>query len=171
MKHIKHPLLHLRCFLDSASLNQKQMAVPICHQGVGWVWSSHHPWWRYEEQASLATSPGLRHRDATPRTSAVDGGRHAITRGIFMWHARFDITCEPWVEGYNHAIWVGRLKGCREGNSSPYPGQLCQFGCLTGSTVEGGLINMASFAPPYQAPQGLRMQTCKACLGDWGCLS
>jgi len=26
--------------------------------------------------------------------------------GIFMWHARFDITCEPLVEGYNHAIWV-----------------------------------------------------------------
>lgn len=33
----------------------------------------------------------------------------AISRalsGIFMWHARFDITCEPLVEGYNHAIWV-----------------------------------------------------------------
>merc|ERR550539_169715 len=26
--------------------------------------------------------------------------------GIFMWHARFDITCEPWVEGVNHAIWA-----------------------------------------------------------------
>lgn len=26
--------------------------------------------------------------------------------GYFMWHARFDITCEPWVEGYNHAIWA-----------------------------------------------------------------
>ncbi|CAJ1440269.1 unnamed protein product [Effrenium voratum] len=26
--------------------------------------------------------------------------------GIFMWHARFDITCDPWVVGYNHAIWV-----------------------------------------------------------------
>merc|ERR1719168_224092 len=26
--------------------------------------------------------------------------------GIFMWHARFDITCAPWVEGYNHAVWA-----------------------------------------------------------------
>ena len=23
-----------------------------------------------------------------------------------MWHARFDITCDPWVDGFNHAIWV-----------------------------------------------------------------
>ncbi|CAE7848150.1 kdelr1 [Symbiodinium necroappetens] len=33
----------------------------------------------------------------------------AISRalsGVFMWHARFDITCDPWVPGYNHAIWV-----------------------------------------------------------------
>lgn len=26
--------------------------------------------------------------------------------GIFMWHARHDITCEPWMEGVNHAIWA-----------------------------------------------------------------
>ncbi|CAJ1446634.1 unnamed protein product [Effrenium voratum] len=26
--------------------------------------------------------------------------------GIFMWHARFDITCAPLVEGVNHAIWA-----------------------------------------------------------------
>eukprot|EP00440_Ansanella_granifera_P041399 gb/GFBE01044892.1/.p1 GENE.gb/GFBE01044892.1/~~gb/GFBE01044892.1/.p1 ORF type:complete len:285 (+),score=76.26 gb/GFBE01044892.1/:1-855(+) len=26
--------------------------------------------------------------------------------GIFMWHARFDITCTPWVTGVNHAIWA-----------------------------------------------------------------
>eukprot|EP00439_Symbiodinium_sp_Y106_P029092 s1244_g3.t1 len=25
---------------------------------------------------------------------------------VFMWHARFDITCDPWVGGFNHAIWV-----------------------------------------------------------------
>merc|ERR1719223_1443073 len=33
----------------------------------------------------------------------------AISRllsGSFMWHARFDITCAPWVEGYNHAPWA-----------------------------------------------------------------
>lgn len=26
--------------------------------------------------------------------------------GVFMWHARGDITCVPWVQGYNHAIWA-----------------------------------------------------------------
>eukprot|EP00441_Pelagodinium_beii_P019101 CAMPEP_0197662956 /NCGR_PEP_ID=MMETSP1338-20131121/55499_1 /TAXON_ID=43686 ORGANISM="Pelagodinium beii, Strain RCC1491" /NCGR_SAMPLE_ID=MMETSP1338 /ASSEMBLY_ACC=CAM_ASM_000754 /LENGTH=282 /DNA_ID=CAMNT_0043241083 /DNA_START=117 /DNA_END=965 /DNA_ORIENTATION=+ len=26
--------------------------------------------------------------------------------GTFMWHARHDITCEPWVQGVNHAIWA-----------------------------------------------------------------
>jgi len=26
--------------------------------------------------------------------------------GVFMWYARHDITCQPWVEGYNHAIWA-----------------------------------------------------------------
>lgn len=26
--------------------------------------------------------------------------------GIFMWHARDDITCSPWVTGFNHAIWA-----------------------------------------------------------------
>lgn len=26
--------------------------------------------------------------------------------GIFMWHARFDITCLPLLEGLNHAIWA-----------------------------------------------------------------
>jgi len=26
--------------------------------------------------------------------------------GVFVWHARFDITCEPWVAGVNHAVWA-----------------------------------------------------------------
>lgn len=26
--------------------------------------------------------------------------------GIFMWHARHDISCRPWVDGVNHAIWA-----------------------------------------------------------------
>jgi len=26
--------------------------------------------------------------------------------GIFMWHARGDITCVPWFGGFNHAIWA-----------------------------------------------------------------
>jgi len=29
-----------------------------------------------------------------------------LLSGTFMWHARFDITCEPWVEGYSHAVWA-----------------------------------------------------------------
>jgi len=29
-----------------------------------------------------------------------------LLSGTFMWHARFDVTCEPWVEGVNHAIWA-----------------------------------------------------------------
>lgn len=33
----------------------------------------------------------------------------AISRllsGAFMWHARYDVTCSPWIEGLNHAIWA-----------------------------------------------------------------
>lgn len=26
--------------------------------------------------------------------------------GTFMWHARHDVTCNEWVNGYNHAPWV-----------------------------------------------------------------
>jgi ER lumen protein retaining receptor len=26
--------------------------------------------------------------------------------GLFMWHARHDITCQPWIEGINHGIWA-----------------------------------------------------------------
>merc|ERR1719401_371704 len=29
-----------------------------------------------------------------------------VLSGIFMWHARFDITCAPLVEGVNHAAWA-----------------------------------------------------------------
>lgn len=29
-----------------------------------------------------------------------------ILIATFMWHARFDITCQPWVEGVNHAVWA-----------------------------------------------------------------
>jgi len=28
-----------------------------------------------------------------------------VLSGTFMWHARYDITCDPWVEGFNHAVW------------------------------------------------------------------
>jgi len=26
--------------------------------------------------------------------------------GTFMWQARLDITCRPWVKGFNHAVWA-----------------------------------------------------------------
>jgi uncharacterized protein with PQ loop repeat len=26
--------------------------------------------------------------------------------GLFMWHARYDITCAPWAFGFNHTIWA-----------------------------------------------------------------
>lgn len=29
-----------------------------------------------------------------------------ILSGMFMWHARFDITCKPWITGFNHASWT-----------------------------------------------------------------
>jgi len=29
-----------------------------------------------------------------------------ILSGLFMWHAREDITCAPWIEGWNHGIWA-----------------------------------------------------------------
>jgi len=29
-----------------------------------------------------------------------------VMSGLFMWHARFDVTCSPWVEGVSHAIWA-----------------------------------------------------------------
>jgi len=29
-----------------------------------------------------------------------------VMSGMFMWHARDDITCKPWVEDVNHASWT-----------------------------------------------------------------
>merc|ERR1719436_1798659 len=29
-----------------------------------------------------------------------------VLSGFFMWHARHDVTCAPWVEGVSHAIWA-----------------------------------------------------------------
>jgi hypothetical protein len=33
-------------------------------------------------------------------------GASSILSGIFMWHARSDITCKPWFGDYNHAIFA-----------------------------------------------------------------
>merc|ERR1719409_1977724 len=27
-----------------------------------------------------------------------------VLSGIFMWYARFDITCDEWIMGFNHAV-------------------------------------------------------------------
>jgi hypothetical protein len=29
-----------------------------------------------------------------------------LLSGMFMWHARNDITCAPWIKGYNHAVFA-----------------------------------------------------------------
>lgn len=29
-----------------------------------------------------------------------------ILSGTFMWHARHDVSCAEWIEGYSHAIWA-----------------------------------------------------------------
>lgn len=29
-----------------------------------------------------------------------------VLSGTFMWHARYDITCAEWVEGWNHAVYA-----------------------------------------------------------------
>mmetsp|Transcript_71458 Transcript_71458/g.209449 ORF Transcript_71458/g.209449 Transcript_71458/m.209449 type:complete len:110 (+) Transcript_71458:2-331(+) len=29
-----------------------------------------------------------------------------LLSGTFMWHARHDITSDPWVEGVNHGVWA-----------------------------------------------------------------
>jgi uncharacterized protein with PQ loop repeat len=36
--------------------------------------------------------------------AAMAAGR--ALSGIFMWHARGDITCDPWLGTFNHAIWA-----------------------------------------------------------------
>jgi len=29
-----------------------------------------------------------------------------LLSGIFMWHVREDLTCDPWVGSFNHAVWA-----------------------------------------------------------------
>jgi len=29
-----------------------------------------------------------------------------VFSGLFMWHARQDISCQPWIKGMNHGIWA-----------------------------------------------------------------
>jgi len=56
-------------------------------------------------QLWLTARTGGRMEALTSHYIAVLAISRALS-GTFMWHARADITCSPWVEGYNHAIWA-----------------------------------------------------------------
>lgn len=56
-------------------------------------------------QLWLITKTGGRVEALTSHHIAVMAASRALS-GIFMWHARNDITCNPWFEGFNHAIWA-----------------------------------------------------------------
>jgi len=56
-------------------------------------------------QLWLITHTGGRVEALTSHHIAAMAASRALA-GMFMWHARGDITCVPWVMGYNHAIWA-----------------------------------------------------------------
>jgi len=56
-------------------------------------------------QLWLVTKTGGRVEALTSHHIASMAVSRALS-GIFMWHARFDITCVPWAFGINHAIWA-----------------------------------------------------------------
>jgi len=56
-------------------------------------------------QLWLITKTGGRVEALTSHHIAVMAASKVLS-GVFMWHARSDITCAPWVEGFSHAIWA-----------------------------------------------------------------
>lgn len=56
-------------------------------------------------QLWLITRTGGRVEALTSHHIAAMAGSRILS-GIFMWHARSDITCSTWLFGWNHAIWV-----------------------------------------------------------------
>merc|ERR1719345_211091 len=56
-------------------------------------------------QMWLITRSGGKIEALTSHHIAAMAASRALS-GIFMWHARRDITCIPWVTGWNHAIWA-----------------------------------------------------------------
>lgn len=56
-------------------------------------------------QLWLITRTGGRVEALTSHYIAAMAASRALS-GIFMWHARDDITCIPWMMGFNHAIWA-----------------------------------------------------------------
>merc|ERR1719359_2209034 len=56
-------------------------------------------------QLWLITRTGGRVEALTSHHIAAMAASRALA-GIFMWHARSDITCVPIVSDFNHAIWA-----------------------------------------------------------------
>jgi ER lumen protein retaining receptor len=56
-------------------------------------------------QLWLISKTGGKVQPLTAHYIAVMAISRALS-GTFMWHARNDITCVEWVQGYNHAPWV-----------------------------------------------------------------
>lgn len=56
-------------------------------------------------QLWLITRTGGRVEALTSHHIAAMAASRALS-GIFMWHARGDITCIPWLGSWNHAIWA-----------------------------------------------------------------
>lgn len=56
-------------------------------------------------QLWLITRTGGKVEALTSHHIAAMAASRALS-GIFMWHARGDITCIPWITGWNHAIWA-----------------------------------------------------------------
>jgi hypothetical protein len=56
-------------------------------------------------QLWLITRTGGKVEALTSHYIAAMAASRALS-GIFMWHAREDITCIAWVTGFNHAIWA-----------------------------------------------------------------
>jgi len=56
-------------------------------------------------QLWLITRTGGRVEALTSHHIAAMAASRALS-GIFMWHARGDITCVPWITDWNHAIWA-----------------------------------------------------------------
>jgi len=56
-------------------------------------------------QLWLITRTGGRVESLTSHHIAAKAASRVLS-GLFMWHARNDIGCVPWISGFNHAIWA-----------------------------------------------------------------
>jgi uncharacterized membrane protein (DUF485 family) len=53
---------------------------------------------------ALRASPGKADMPAGHALSAMTMAQ--VLSGIYMWYARRDMTCDPWLEGFNHSVWA-----------------------------------------------------------------